>query len=193
MPSYELEWLVLLVEANALSQCTPVLFGMHDTAAQSIARCNCHKHVCGCPVTCLFAAFCSTCKCGAAGERALLPAELGSHGFTRNGEPSFADLQQVRQGFLHIWGACGLSAAADAAKAPPMLVPELDPDSEQPIFRDGSPTLDSGKRYVRDMPYDWDYLVENIIGKAMESSTEAKSIRCLQCMVFCRCCMQQAI
>ena len=32
-------------------------------------------------------------------------------------------------------------------------IPQLDPDSASARFRDGSATLDSGKRYVRDLPY----------------------------------------
>ena len=77
----------------------------------------------------------------------------------------------MRQGFLHVWGDSGPSAAADAAQAPLMLVPQLDPNSEEPILRDGSPTLDSGKRYLRDLPYGWDFLVENLIGMALDVSS----------------------
>lgn len=33
-------------------------------------------------------------------------------------------------------------------------------------MRDGTPTLDTGKRYMRDLPYSWDFLVENLIDPA---------------------------
>lgn len=70
---------------------------------------------------------------------------------------------QVRQGFIHVWGDCSPGAALEAARKPLLLIPELDPDSETAVLRDGSPTLDSGKRYVRDLPYGWDFLVENLV------------------------------
>lgn len=73
---------------------------------------------------------------------------------------------QVRQGFLHVWGNAGADAAVEAAARPPLLVPELDPDAAAAVMRDGSPTLDSGKRYMRDLPYGFDFLVENLIDPA---------------------------
>jgi len=73
---------------------------------------------------------------------------------------------QVRQGFLHVWGNAGADAAAEAAARPPLLVPELDPDAAAAVMRDGSATLDSGKRYMRDLPYGFDFLVENLVDPA---------------------------
>ncbi|EIE23397.1 hypothetical protein COCSUDRAFT_47272 [Coccomyxa subellipsoidea C-169] len=73
---------------------------------------------------------------------------------------------QVRQGFLHVWGEAGAEAAEEAARRPPVLIPELDPDAADAVMRDGSPTLDSGKRYIRDLPYSYDFLVENLIDPA---------------------------
>jgi phenylpropionate dioxygenase-like ring-hydroxylating dioxygenase large terminal subunit len=70
---------------------------------------------------------------------------------------------QVRQGFLHVWGSSGAAAAEEAARQPPLLIPELDPDAEAAVLRDGSPTLTSGHKYVRDLPYGWDFLVENLV------------------------------
>ena len=67
---------------------------------------------------------------------------------------------QVRQGFVHVWGRSGAGAEAEAAAAAPLLVPELDPDAADARFPDGSPTLDSGKPYTRDLPYGWEYLME---------------------------------
>lgn len=67
---------------------------------------------------------------------------------------------QVRQGFVHVWGRSGPGAEAEAAAAMPLLVPELDPDAADARFPDGSPTLDSGKPYTRDLPYGWEYLME---------------------------------
>jgi len=67
---------------------------------------------------------------------------------------------QVRQGFVHVWGRSGPGAAAEAAAAAPLLVPELDPDAEDARWPDGSPTLDSGKPYTRDLPYGFEYLME---------------------------------
>ncbi len=73
---------------------------------------------------------------------------------------------QVRQGFLHVWGEAGAEAAEEAARRPPVLIPELDPDAADAVMRDGSLTLDSGKRYMRDLPYSYDFLVENLIDPA---------------------------
>ncbi len=73
---------------------------------------------------------------------------------------------QVRQGFLHVWGNAGADAAKEAARRPPILIPQLDPDAAGAIMRDGTPTLDTGKRYMRDLPYSWDFLVENLIDPA---------------------------
>ena len=74
--------------------------------------------------------------------------------------------RQVRQGFLHVWGNAGADAAQEAARRPPVLIPELDPDAAGAVMRDGTPTLDSGKRYMRDLPYSYDFLVENLIDPA---------------------------
>ncbi|BDA47256.1 Protein TIC 55, chloroplastic [Coccomyxa sp. Obi] len=73
---------------------------------------------------------------------------------------------QVRQGFLHVWGNAGADAAEEAARRPPILIPQLDPDAAGAIMRDGTPTLDTGKRYMRDLPYSYDFLVENLIDPA---------------------------
>ncbi len=73
---------------------------------------------------------------------------------------------QVRQGFVHVWGRSGPGAAAEAAAAAPLLVPELDPDAEDARWPDGSPTLDSGKPYTRDLPYGFEYLMENLCDPA---------------------------
>ena len=61
---------------------------------------------------------------------------------------------------MHVWGRSGAGAEAEAAAAAPLLVPELDPDAADARFPDGSPTLDSGKPYTRDLPYGWEYLME---------------------------------
>ena len=56
---------------------------------------------------------------------------------------------QVRQGYVHVWGDASPRAYIDAAAKPPMLVPELDPDAESAVMRDGSQPLHVGKRYLR--------------------------------------------
>ena len=58
---------------------------------------------------------------------------------------------QVRQGYVHVWGDASPSAFIDSAAKPPMLVPELDPDAESAVLRDGSKPLSAGKRYLRGM------------------------------------------
>ena len=56
---------------------------------------------------------------------------------------------QVRQGYVHVWGDASPAAQIDAAAKPPMLVPELDPDAESAVLRDGTEPLHAGKRYLR--------------------------------------------
>ena len=56
---------------------------------------------------------------------------------------------QVRQGYVHVWGDASPRAYIDSAAKPPMLVPELDPDAESAVMRDGSQPLHVGKRYLR--------------------------------------------
>ena len=56
---------------------------------------------------------------------------------------------QVRQGYVHVWGDASPAAYIDAAAKPPMLVPELDPDAESAVLRDGTEPLNAGKRYLR--------------------------------------------
>ena len=56
---------------------------------------------------------------------------------------------QVRQGYVHVWGDASHAAYIDAAAKPPMLVPELDPDAESAVLRDGTEPLHAGKRYLR--------------------------------------------
>ncbi|CAL5224847.1 g7603 [Coccomyxa viridis] len=70
---------------------------------------------------------------------------------------------QVRQGYVHVWGDGSPAAFIDAAAKPPMLVPELDPEAESAVLRDGTEPLNAGKRYLRDLPYGWDFLVENLM------------------------------
>ena len=50
---------------------------------------------------------------------------------------------------MHVWGDASSSAFIDSAAKPPMLVPELDPDAESAVLRDGSQPLNAGKRYLR--------------------------------------------
>ena len=52
---------------------------------------------------------------------------------------------------MHVWGDASSSAFIDSAAKPPMLVPELDPDAESAVLRDGSQPLSAGKRYLRGM------------------------------------------
>ncbi|KAK9832649.1 hypothetical protein WJX81_007195 [Elliptochloris bilobata] len=73
---------------------------------------------------------------------------------------------QVRQGFVHVWGRSGPGAEEEAAAATPLLGPELDPNTADARFPDGSPTLDLGKPYTRDLPYGWEYLMENLCDPA---------------------------
>ena len=60
-----------------------------------------------------------------------------------------ATMLQVRQGYVHVWGDSSPRSHIDAAAKPPMLVPELDPDAESAVLRDGSEPLHAGKRYLR--------------------------------------------
>ena len=60
-----------------------------------------------------------------------------------------AVMLQVRQGYVHVWGDSSPRSHIDAAAKPPMLVPELDPDTESAVLRDGSEPLHAGKRYLR--------------------------------------------
>ena len=50
---------------------------------------------------------------------------------------------------MHVWGDASPQAYIDSAAKPPMLVPELDPDAESAVMRDGSQPLHVGKRYLR--------------------------------------------
>ena len=63
-----------------------------------------------------------------------------------------ATMLQVRQGYVHVWGDSSPRSHIDAAAKPPMLVPELDPDAESAVLRDGSEPLHAGKRYLRGTP-----------------------------------------
>lgn len=66
--------------------------------------------------------------------------------------------QQVAQGIIWVWGNAGPDAGLESALAPLPLIPELD-DTEG--LKEGR--VIATPLSVRDVPYGWDTMMENIV------------------------------
>ncbi|CAL5222833.1 g5257 [Coccomyxa viridis] len=74
---------------------------------------------------------------------------------------------QVLQGKVWVWGQGGGSAEEDSKLVEPALIAELE-DQWPPRGQDGQPWDVVGAEYMRDLPYGWATLVENIMDPAHE-------------------------
>eukprot|EP00884_Botryococcus_braunii_P006863 jgi/Botrbrau1/16178/Bobra.0244s0002.1 len=72
---------------------------------------------------------------------------------------------KVAQGMLWVWGDASPTAFQDSALTPATVIPELDPENPSLTVK-GEPVLEIAKKYMRDVPYSWNMLVENLIDTA---------------------------
>lgn len=63
---------------------------------------------------------------------------------------------------LWIWADASPTAIIDSAATSPAFVPELDPTGTLRTAG-GEPVVETSEKYMRDVPYSWTALVENLI------------------------------
>lgn len=63
---------------------------------------------------------------------------------------------------LWIWGDASPTAFIDSAATSPVFIPELDP-TDALRTTGGEPVLEEDTKYMRDVPYSWTALMENLM------------------------------